>query len=184
MTESTAAPPAPALHFPLLFSCTPLIRGESFLARVKTKGRLLEVVENDGIWMYGVNPGAVAGGGLNGTDAYQDFKKNFRRVLQALADSSATFKDYKGKVEAFFGATSKPSEVQWIAAVAEVRAGRISLPGVKKVADARWSIDVIDVPLAGKKAGISSPEEIGDLKLVETTPAPNNSEKPRRSKAA
>lgn len=166
MSESKRAPVPVGSQYPLVFSCVHLVRGEDFLARVAVNGRVLEVVETDGIWMYGVNPGAIAGGGSTGTDAFRDFKKHLRTAMQEMADDSGSFTTFKKKVEEFFAATPVPTEIEWNEAVKGVREGRITLSGVKVIPNAKWSIDVSALPISEPKPEIRSLEETGSINLA------------------
>jgi len=166
MAESKRPRAPVGSHYPLVFSCVHLVRGEDFLARVAMNSRIFEVIETDGIWMYGVNPGAIAGGGSDGTDAFRDFKKHLRAATQEMADDSGSFSTFKTKIEEFFNATAKPTEVEWNDAVQGVREGRITLPGAKVIPNAKWWIKVSALPISEPKPEIRAVEKPGSINLA------------------
>lgn len=113
-------------RYPLVFGFRDLVAGEGFLAGVTTEGRALMEAEDDGAWVYGVNPGGVAAGGPDKGEAFAAFKKSYLSVLFDLAKTSATFEAFKSAVEAFFEETNGPAAGEWDEAVREVREGKIT----------------------------------------------------------
>ena len=57
------------MAWPLCFTYAGSVIGNGFLAHVDLCGRLLAVPEADGVWLYGVNPAAVAVGAPTLSDA-------------------------------------------------------------------------------------------------------------------
>ncbi|MCB1058384.1 MAG: hypothetical protein KDD11_23020 [Acidobacteria bacterium] len=111
--------------FPLLFSYRDLIGGKGYFAGVEVHGRAL-LVESDGdVWMYGMNPGGLAGGGATRKEALSDFRRGYNSVLIDIAQASDSFEGFKAEVESFFHETNDALEPDWEAAIAAVRADAV-----------------------------------------------------------
>ncbi len=117
---------------PLLFTIRERVSGNGFLADVAAHGRALAVRESEGVWIYGVNPGGIAGSGKNETEAYVEFRKAFVSAVFDIAEDSEEFSEFKREVQAFFNDTNRPTENDWLAAVQEARAGKIIAEGIPK----------------------------------------------------
>lgn len=115
-------------RYPLLFTYRDTLFGTGFLVEVETKGRALGVDEpGDGVWIYGVNPGAIAASGDNLIEAHAAFRSAYRQVLVDTAASVNSYDEFKAAVEVFFNATDVDADA-WSAAVDEVRAGHVTAP--------------------------------------------------------
>lgn len=86
----------------LLHYKTPII-GRGWIALVEMKGRYTV----DGNWIYGVNPGAIAG---NGEEA---FYKALFEVHLDIAEEAESFDDFKKEVERFFYQCDEESLRTW-----------------------------------------------------------------------
>lgn len=145
------------IHYPILFGFRDLVAGPGFVAGVATEGRALLVDEgqDDGFWMYGVNPGGVAGTGSTLGEAQADFRQRYKSVLFDIASASRDFTTFRRSVEQFFSETNKPTEEEWNIAVEDVRAGRVEadwLPKGKAEAVRRVQVVEIEEPVAGVNA--------------------------------
>ena len=131
-------------RWPFLITFREKVYGNGFLAEVVAQGRALGVVEGEkDVWLYGVNPGALAAGGESGGDAHISFVRALRTVLYDFAGESATFEDFKAATERFFMETSTESEKEWFEAVADVRAGKSAPTDVpRKPAETPTSVTV------------------------------------------
>jgi predicted RNase H-like HicB family nuclease len=58
--------------------------------------------KDGGYWMYGVNPGGVAGGGESREAAFNDLKQAYLSGLFDVALEATTFEAFRGEVERFF----------------------------------------------------------------------------------
>lgn len=137
---------------PLVFGYRDLIEGDGFVAVVEVCGRAI-LVENEGdVWMYGVNPGAVAGGGETRREALSDFRTGYQSVLFDLAECAANFGEFQHQVEAFFHQTNRPNEADWHSAVGDIRAGRIDADWLAKEPEVekklRIDVHLVREPLA------------------------------------
>lgn len=129
-------------HYPLLFGFKDLIAGNGFVAGVALDGRGLLVDEGDGFWMYGVNPGGVAGGGKSAAEAQAEFRRVYRSVLFDIAGEAEDFEEFRRQVERLFK-TNEANLAEWKGAVAEVRAGQVTAEWLpKKPADSRIGMEV------------------------------------------
>ncbi len=115
-------------QYPLMFMFSDFVAGNGFIARIVAEGRVLVAEgteEGEESWFYGVNPGAIAGGGLNRADAYHDFRNGYLSVLYDIAAEAGGFEDFKREVESFFHATNGPTNEDWEAARTLVREGTL-----------------------------------------------------------
>jgi len=122
-----------AITYPLVFSFRDAIVGNGFVAYVGASGRVLLTNEGDGdIWMFGVQPGGVAGGGNERSEAFREFKKSYLSVLFDIASTSSSYEDFEDSVKLFFSEVNAPNLAIWTDAVDAVRSGKLSpLPDLK-----------------------------------------------------
>ena len=133
----------PDPNYPLLFGFSDLIAGNGFFASVALQGRALLVNEGDGFWMYGVNPGGVAGGGITHGEAQAQFRQSYRSVLFDMAAMTPDFEQFELRVKEFYSETNELTLQEWDAAVAEVRKGNIEADWLpKRAADSRVGVEV------------------------------------------
>jgi hypothetical protein len=138
---------ADVTHYPLLFTFADKVSGNGFLASVITHGQALAVREPEGWWINGVKPGGLAAGGTTFAEAHAEFRKAYTAILFDIAEEARDIKEFRVEVASFFREVNKPVEEEWQAAVAEVRAGRITAAAIsenlpKKPADSPRSIEV------------------------------------------
>ncbi len=129
-------------RYPLLFTLRDTVYGDGFVAEIVAHGSALMVEEEDGAWVYGVNPGGLASGGPDKAEAYQDFRQDYTAVLYDLAEDAKNFKAFKRLVEEFFEETNLPTEAEWQEAVQEVRAGKVDAPLPRRSADSELTVEV------------------------------------------
>ncbi len=131
-------------HYPLLFGYRDLLEGDGFVAVVEICGRALLAEESEGdVWMYGVNPGAMAGGGQTPREAMAAFRSEYQAILFDFAEETTTFEAFKQQVEDFFAQTNKPNEVEWRKAVEDVRAGRVEVDWLTKQREWQQQLRVV-----------------------------------------
>jgi|SRR5436305_3832803 len=148
-------------RYPLLFGFRDLIAGNGFIAGVALNGRALLVDEEDGFWMYGVNPGALAAGGATAAEALAEFRKDYRLVLFDIATEAPSFEDFERGVSTFFNAVNEPTAAEWEEAVAEVRSGRVDADWLpKRRAEARLSVEVTKVEHPVPSANVPDEAEL------------------------
>jgi hypothetical protein len=132
------------IHYPLLFGRRELVEGNGFIAGVALHGRLLLIEEGDEFWVEGVNPGGIAARGESPGEALAEFCAEYRVVLFDIAAEARSFEELKAEVERFFNGTSPTAAKEWMAAVEEVRAGRVDANWLKKQpADSPLGISVV-----------------------------------------
>jgi len=135
-------------RYPILFGFRDLVAGPGFVAGVATEGRALLVDEGqeNGFWMYGVNPGGVAGTGSTPGDTQADFRQRYKSVLFDIAGASTSFETFRQSIEQFFQETNKPTAAEWDAAVEDVRAGRVEADWLPKGrAEATRRVQVVEI---------------------------------------
>ncbi|HEX3901229.1 MAG TPA: hypothetical protein VH853_00160 [Polyangia bacterium] len=119
-----------AKTYSLVFSFPDVIVGNGFTARVELKGHALFVQEGEeSTWLYGVQPGAVAGGGKDWAEATRAFKENYLSVLFDIAIEAVDYEGFKSAVEAFFSEVNEPNQEEWARALDNVRRNPDQLAG-------------------------------------------------------
>lgn len=118
--------------FPLLFVYRDLVPGPGFIAGVEVFGRALLEDEDGSAWMYGLNPGGIAGGGVTAREAMSDFRRGYVSVLEDIAGVATDFEDFKAQVTQFFWEPTETLDREWEAARAEVRERNIEIEGLQK----------------------------------------------------
>lgn len=120
--------------YPLVFSFRDPIVGKGFVAGVVVNGRAILTEEDDGdVWIFGVQPGGVAGGDRDKGAAFRQFKENYLSVLWDIASETRSFDAFKKEVEVFFAQTNKPNAQDWKGLHTLVKRGSISLPGLERI---------------------------------------------------
>ena len=76
----------------------------------------------DGVWLYGVNPGALPVGAATLSTANVDLHKALGAVFADFAEQPATFEAFEKEVETFFNATDDDSVTEWKLEVARMKA--------------------------------------------------------------
>lgn len=120
-----------ASTYPLLFTFVDKVEGNGFLAGIKVHGRLLAVEEPGTWWMYGVNPGGLAACGETRVEAYTELRQALMQVLFDIATESKDFYAFRKAAKDFFDETNTPHLKEWEAAREQVRAGNITLDGIR-----------------------------------------------------
>ena len=136
--------PPVGLRIPLLFTYRDTLFGNGFVVEVQAKnGRALCVREPEGFWMYGVNPGGMAGTGEDPDSAHAAFRQAFSNVLVDLALEAPNFGAFRDAVIKFFGETNEGYEPEWLTAVQAVRNGEVTATGIPRApAESPRSIEV------------------------------------------
>ena len=119
---------SPSIVWPLVFTHRGTILGNGFLAEVQLRGRLLATPEVEGVWLYGVNPGALSVGAGTLEQANSELRETLTRLFIDFAQEANGFDAFKATVERFFKETDKETEADWDQAVASVREGRVPVP--------------------------------------------------------
>lgn len=114
--------------WPILFQYQGPVIGKGFVADVQLCGRLLVEIETNGVWLYGVNPGALAVPAVNIAAGSAAVTKALTAAFVDFAEDASNFDGFKAEVERFFESTDEESDVEWKAAVQAIRNG--SLPAL------------------------------------------------------
>jgi hypothetical protein len=133
-------------EYPLFFTYRDLIHGKGYAAGVVVDGRALLREEDDGFWMYGVNPGGVAGSGHERAAAFHDFRLGYRSVLVDIAEEAPSFEAFADGVRSFFYEVNRPNERDWLVARDAVRSGKVTadLPRVEDAREAQVHVVLVE----------------------------------------
>jgi hypothetical protein len=138
--------------YPFLFSFRDLIAGNGFVANVTASGRVLLVEENDGDWwLFGVQPGGIAGGNPDRNVALDEFKKSYLSVLLDLAAEATSYKQFESEVKRFFAQVSEPFAADWKKALELVRSGELKYPGIVCIKEAEHAEPRVEVTQINSK---------------------------------
>ena len=113
-----------AVDYPLMFTFRDVISGNGWLAGVTLSGRAL-MTNEDGWWMYGVRPGAIAETGETPQETFLRFRNTYKAVLFDMASDSANFDAFKKEAEQFYYQLDDDQERRWTEAVNNVRLSNI-----------------------------------------------------------
>lgn len=153
------------LTFPLCFRYLGSVIGRGFIAKVDFQGRVLAVIENDGAWLNGVNPGAVAAGDKTLDDANRTLRDTMTKVFIDFAEEAEDFDGFRRRVEEFYHATDSDLD-EWNKAVELIRSGNVQIPeGIKRCPDPEYFVHV-----TAKTMAQLTPED-NPLVLKESQPA-------------
>jgi len=132
------------IALPLVFSFRRTLFGTGFVVEVKANhGRALCVHEDDGVWLYGVNPGGMAARGDDEAEARAEFARTFTGVLKQLAQETKSFDEFRDLVRRFFDETNVGFEPDWVEAVRRVREDGVKAEGLPQLsADAPRNISI------------------------------------------
>lgn len=119
--------PAPTTYA-LVFTFPEVIVGKGFTARVEVHGHAVLTQDGD-VWIYGVQPGAIAGGGKDYAEACREFKKGYLSVLFDMALEASTYDVFAADVRKFFSAVNEPNRTAWESSLISVRQNPSSLAG-------------------------------------------------------
>ena len=138
-----------SIAWPLIFFYRGTILGRGFLADINLQGRVLACPESDGVWVYGVNPGAVAVSAptLAGTNI--ELRETLTKLFVDFAQAAKTFDEFKAVVERFLQESDAASGQEWDAARAAVRAGELVAPKDlrKETESVPWFVNVTEKPI-------------------------------------
>ena len=120
------------MNYPLFLNYRSTIIGNGFVAEVRAHGRLLATVEVDGIWLYGVNPGAIAADGDTIEAAHAELREDLRLTFVDFAQEAPNFQAFEAEVKRFFNETDEPTVRLWDEAVAAIRASNTGFADLPK----------------------------------------------------
>lgn len=115
------------VELPLIFTYRDFVYGSGILVEVRVRGRVLAVEEQDGVWMYGVNPGDLAASGATVPEAHAAFRRSFTAVLFDIAEDASSLDDLAAQTKQFVNQANAPVEAAWREAVEAHRANRFVL---------------------------------------------------------
>lgn len=114
---------------PIIFSYRDALFGNNFVVEVHAvNGRALCARDEDGFWMYGVNPGGMSARGDDIESAHAAFRQMFSDILKDLATDASGLDEFRTLVRTFFDDTNVGFEPDWLEAVRAIRNHEIN-PG-------------------------------------------------------
>jgi hypothetical protein len=136
--------------FPLIYGFRELVAGAGFVAGVTVDGCALLKKEEDGWWLYGVQPGGIAERGDTEYEAYLRFKQSFREVLADSAALYESFDAFKEDLEKLAAQVNGARATEWNATRQAVRNGELKPEGTladlpRVTADVHVGIRVIQL---------------------------------------
>ena len=148
-------------QLPLFFTYHDRVFGKGFIADVLSHGRVLAAVEDDEHWVYGVQPGSFAATGDDPADALRAYRQSFRNVLIDLAEESESSAAFEAAVKEMFFDVNILREEEWLAAVDEVRRGKVELDIQQESADSESYVRVEFIDLAHVLPADNYPQQAG-----------------------
>ena len=147
-------------QYPLLFTFLNKVEGNNYLAEIAVHGRALAEKEEGGWWIYGVHPGGLAASGPSLPEAYAEFRKAFLKVLFEEASEADNFYAFRAGARKFFDEISRPTLAEWEAAREQVRAGKITIDGMRQeTAESPRRIDIKEKQtFAAKDNAVDDPQ--------------------------
>jgi len=135
--------------WPLIFTYRGTILGQGFVADINLQGRVLACPESDGVWVYGVNPGAIAVSAptLNATNL--ELRSALTKLFIDFAGEATSFGAFKIAVERFMSESDEESLAAWRAAREAVKAGQVAVPKdlPRESAEAKHFVSVTQKPV-------------------------------------
>jgi predicted RNase H-like HicB family nuclease len=112
--------------YPLIFTFGESVGAPRFMAGVSGSGRALMVQEGDGSWwLYGVEPGGIAGRGDSPQEAHLKFVEALKGVLLDIAADMSSFQAFEQQVQKFFKENDRKEEARWREALEAIRSGAL-----------------------------------------------------------
>ena len=135
-------------NYPLLFEFKDLVAGNGFLAAVVVAGRALIREDDEGFWMYGIQPGGICADGDSQKEAVAEFRSLYRAALYDMAAEASDFERFKREVQNFFQDEDRVLAETWKEAVAAVQQGDVASDWLnKQPADSPRSVEVVRIAL-------------------------------------
>lgn len=133
------------IPLPLLFLFKDEVTSKDFPAKVEveTRGRVLSLLDGGKVWMYGVQPGAIAASGNDRKEAAAAFRAAYKAVLLDIAEGVTDLSAFKEQARGFFNQVCEPREAEWWQAVEKVRKENYTEEGLRtKPASAPLAISI------------------------------------------
>lgn len=121
------------MDYPLIFQILNDVAGRGFLAGVMVEGRALMAEEDGRWWVYGVDPGPLAGSGQTPMEAYHSFRQALQEVLFDSAADAQNYEAFKADVEHVLRQRDEADANRWERARQEVRAGAEVVESLKEL---------------------------------------------------
>ena len=144
-------------RYPLLFAYKDLIAGQGFLASVAIAGRALICEDEEGCWMYGIQPGGICADGDSQKEAAAGFRSLYQAALYDMAAEAPAFAAFRQESQRFFEDEDRLLAKEWWEAVAAVRQGDLKSDWLsRRPAGSPRSIEVVQIAV-GVEEGLDAP---------------------------
>lgn len=138
------------MSFSLVFSFRDNISGNGFVASVAiVNGRGVLCSEDDAgaaFWLYGAQPGGLAGGGADARAALSDFRERYRSVLFDIASEAPSFFEFERDVRAFLEQQNDEVAAEWSSLHEEAKKNGVQLEAfVVQRVDASPEVKIVEL---------------------------------------
>ncbi|MBU1431359.1 hypothetical protein KKF91_12530 [Myxococcota bacterium] len=142
--------------YPLLLGFHEAVVGQGYYASVYVAGRVLAEVFEDGVWLYGVHPGAIAQSGDNVQEAAVNFRNTFRQLMADVAEDAPDFATFKAQMQQFFDDCDDETATAWDQAREEVRRNATTLDGLNaETAERKPSIRIREIKTSADRSHVA-----------------------------
>lgn len=117
-----------SVAWPLLFTYNGPVIGNGFLSYIELCGKLLASPETEGVWLYGVNPGAFAISARTLDEANRELRDTLTRIFIDFAESADSFDQFKTAVEQFYAESDSETLDEWQQALLALQQGTGPVP--------------------------------------------------------
>ena len=130
--------------WPLIFHYKGTIIGKGFLVEIAIQARVLARPESDGVWVDGVNPGAIAVGAPTLRETEHALRSTMDKLFIDFANEANDFDAFRSAVVRFVEQSDPGAQREWEDARADVRAGAVPAPdGLRReTTEAPFAVDV------------------------------------------
>jgi hypothetical protein len=119
------------IQIPLFCHFQHHVLGPGFIAQIEMRARVTAEKSHEGVWLYGVNPGAIAVNGSTMNEAVVNLRDSLQLVLiDFMVAAKGDWLTFKKRVETFVAATNDEAVDEWLAARKAVRAGKVDIEGM------------------------------------------------------
>jgi len=138
------------LSYPLYFTFKGVIPCKDSKALLVAKARVLMTIEDDEVWLYGVQPGGMAAFGKSRQEAFVNFRVAFANILVDIESEAANGEEFDQAARRFFHDIDKQDAKVWEESREGIRSGKINPPNdldnLEKIKDDPETINIILVP--------------------------------------
>lgn len=137
-----------SVRYPIYCDYKEMLLGKKFVAGIEVRARVLAEPESDGLWIYGVTPGAIAESGVDLHAAIRAFRRRLKLALIDMVNESKDFESFRAQVVTFFNDVDETTEAEWDEARQRVRSSKLEFSGLhKERTNKRHGVRVVQLKL-------------------------------------